>query len=72
MENQEKTSMQINMEKCISWVKNFEVKEQWMEGALRENIETMEETMNMWLCNPNPFWQNKFIKLYKNCLSLQK
>lgn len=71
MKNQmEKPTMQISMEKCIAFAKDFKVKEEW-QGALRENIETMEETMNMWLSNPNPFWQSKFIKLYKQCQSLQ-
>ena len=64
--------MQINMESSIEYAKTFEVKEQWMEGALRENIEAMLETMNLYISNPNPFWQGKFIKLYKNCKSLQK
>ena len=72
MENQEKSSMQINMESCIDYAKTFKVKEEWMVSALQEDIETMVETMNMWISNPNPFWQGKFIKIYKKAISLRK
>ena len=68
----EKSSMQINMESCIDYAKTWQVKEEWMEGALREDIETMVETMNLWLSNPNPFYQGKFIKLYKQAKNLKQ
>ena len=68
----EKSSMQITMESCIEYAKTLKVSEEWKKGALEENIETMIETMNLYVSNPNPFWQSKFIKLYSQAQSLIK
>jgi hypothetical protein len=65
-------SMITNMQSSIDYAKTWNVKEPWMEGALKEDIEAMEETMNLYACNPNTFWQGKFIKIYKRAKNLQK
>ena len=64
--------METNMQSSIDYAKTWNVKEPWMVGALQEDIEAMVETMNMWVSNPNPFWQAKFIKIYKRAKSLKK
>jgi hypothetical protein len=68
----EKTTMETSMQSCIDYAKTWKVKEPWMVGALNDDIETLVETMNMWVSNPNPFWQNKFIKVYKKAQSLKQ
>lgn len=68
----EKPAMQVNMESCIEYARTWKVKELWMQDALREDIGEMVETMNMWLCNPSPFYQGKFIKLYKRAKNLKQ
>jgi len=62
--------MQINMETCIEYAKSWKSSTEWKQAGINECIETMVETMNLWVCNPNPFWQGKFIKLYKEAQNL--
>ena len=61
-----------NMKETINYVKTINVKEQWMKGAIDENVEAMIETMNLYEGNPDNFWKSKFIKLYSQCKNYEK
>ncbi len=62
----------FTMQRAIARVEKLEVKESWMEIAINENLEGMVETMNFYQSNPNDFWEMKFQRLFKQCISYKK